>query len=294
MQVVFRQALERRLGTPAHEIAKKSKSNFIRSFFFLNRTQRRGLEAIYAFARVLDDAVDDWTEAEIAQDALAFWEQEFEKMLAGKGRGPLFSELEWAITAFQLETTPFYDLIRGCRTDIRKHRYQTFAELESYCYDVGASIGLMCLPIFGIRNPAAREPSIALGKALQLTNILRDVYEDYLRDRIYLPLGDFEHFHYSPKLLAEKHYNDNFYQLMAFEAERARCFFQTAHKFLQNQAAAVYLAPCLIGKIYLTLLHQLDHRRYNIFQDKIGLSITQKLGFFVHAFWETARKTGGT
>jgi len=282
MPISLQSVLNTELASHPHAICVKSQSNFMRVLFFLNRDQKRALEAVYAFARVLDDAVDEWEAPETQQVALDFWKTHFDNLYADSPKGLLMQELHWAIETFSIPLNPFYELMAGCAADISTHRYDTFLELESYCYAVASTIGLIALPIFGIKDLAAEAPSIALGKALQLTNILRDIYEDFLRGRIYIPREDFDQFAYKPEWLGQKLYTPAFIRLMSYQAEKAELFFKEATSFLDNQTSTVYLPPWVMGRTYHTLLQTLKRRRFEVFQKRVGLSGFHKTMVLLH------------
>lgn len=284
--------VRRQWQSSPQEIVRQSGSNFLKAFFFLSPARRRAIEAIYAFARVLDDAVDEWTEPHAQTVALSFWERELISFGTTGSGSPLMRELAWAVDMFKIPMAPFHDLLRGCRRDITTHRYATFAELEAYCYDVASTVGLMTLPVFGIEDEAAIGPSIALGKALQLTNILRDVYEDSLRDRVYLPLEDCERFGYFPDELREKRYNGNFLELMRFQSARAEAFFIQADRFLKNYSSPTYLSPFVMSKTYYMILQNLKRSQFKVFSKKIGLSRLQKLTLLLEVKFRDMRLLG--
>ena len=123
---------------------------------------------------------------------------------------------------FNIPFGHFFELIQGMEMDLTKNRYETFEELERYCYLVASSVGLMCRQIFGYRNESTREYAINLGIALQLTNILRDVKDDAERGRIYLPREDLARFGYTEDDILHQRYSPAFVELMRFECDRAR------------------------------------------------------------------------
>lgn len=285
MTAHLEQTLKNQSSQHPRDIAKASRSSFLSALFFLNRDQKRALEAVYAFARVLDDAVDDWHTKTEQSEALLFWEEAFEALKKGTLSGLLMQELNWALARFSIPLEPFDALIRGCRTDITQHRYTSFSDLEAYCYDVASTIGLISLPIFEIPlTPTIRDESIALGKALQLTNILRDVHEDFKRGRIYIPLDDFKRFGYTPDDIGKQVYNDAFYALMTFEAERAATFFKQADNFLQRRRQKEYVAPWLMGNTYATLLDTLRKQRFQVFGKKVAVSQRQLCMLLIKAW----------
>src|SRR5437763_11161606 len=108
------------------------------------------------------------------------------------------------------------EIIHGVGMDLGSVRYQSFEELRVYCYRVASAVGLVSIEIFGYRNPRCREYAIDLGLALQMTNIIRDVWKDFQAGRIYLPQEDLSRFHYSEADLTKRQYNEHFIQLMQF------------------------------------------------------------------------------
>ncbi len=171
----------------AKEIAKKSKSSFYYAFNLLPAEQRDAMNTVYAFCRETDDIVDEGTISDdIKYDKLRKWRIELEKSLDGQSDYPLINKLSKTIQHFNIPLEPFFDLIKGMEMDLQKKRYLTFNDLQTYCYNVASTVGLMCIEIFGYRHPSAKDFAINLGIALQLTNILRDVKKDAEKGRIYL------------------------------------------------------------------------------------------------------------
>jgi len=162
-------------------IAHKSGSNFLCSFLFLPKEQRHAIRTVYAFARRLDDSVDELEDPAQQRSQIADWKEELGRCYQGQPSDPAMQELARTIRRFSIPREPFEELIRGCEMDIEQDRYETFDDLRQYCYRVASAVGLMCLPIFGCRSADAEQYAIHLGLALQLTNILRDVGADARR-----------------------------------------------------------------------------------------------------------------
>jgi len=173
-------------------ITKKSTSNLALAFVLLPKQKRDAMSALYAFCREVDDVADDETvPAERRRAQLAAWRDDVKR--ACENQPPQFlvnQELQPVIKQFRLPFGLFDDLIKGCEMDLDTKRYENFEALENYCYHVASVVGLLSIEIFGYKNPAARDYAVYLGKALQLTNILRDVKTDAARGRIYLPLAE--------------------------------------------------------------------------------------------------------
>ena len=176
----------------AKEIAKKSNSSFYYAFNLLPAEQRDAMNTVYAFCRQTDDIVDEGTISDdVKFDKLRKWRIELEKSLDGHSDYALINKLSKTIQNFNIPLEPFFDLIKGMEMDLQKKRYLTFNDLQTYCYNVASTVGLMCIEIFGYRHHSAKDFAVNLGIALQLTNILRDVEKGCRKGKISSP-GGFE------------------------------------------------------------------------------------------------------
>lgn len=170
------------------QIAKQSRSSFLVSFVFLPPRRRRALTAIYAFCRVVDDAVDESPSAAEARDQLDYWRRELEAaMKDGSPESELGRALKWSAREFGLRAEPLEEVLAGVTMDLETPRFSTLGELEAYCAKVASAVGQACLPVFGAEGERTERYADRLGKALQLTNILRDLRSDAERGRVYVP-----------------------------------------------------------------------------------------------------------
>jgi phytoene synthase len=206
-------------------IVRASGSSFHQAFRLLPSERRQSLEALYAFCRVVDDAAD---EGSGGAAALAWWRQELERALAGTPTHPVGIALADSVQRFAIPSRHLTEIVDGVAMDLTPQRFATFAELRRYCYLVAAAVGLATIPIFGCRDPRSRDYAEALGIALQLTNIVRDLAEDAERGRIYLPLEDLRRFGYGETDLMTHARSDALRALVAFECARAREFYAAA------------------------------------------------------------------
>lgn len=262
----------------AKKIAKESKSSFYHAFNLLPKEKSLAMNTVYAFCRKTDDIVDENSDSdEIKLINLINWKNDFEKALNGSSDNPLLEEVAAAIRKFSIPVDPFFDLIKGMEMDIRKNRYQTFEELELYCYRAASTVGLMSIEIFGYKDEKAKLFAVDLGKAMQLTNILRDVYTDSKIGRIYLPLEDLEKFNYTEEDVFNRVYNDNFYLLMKYEADRARKYFNNADRNLIFEDKQSMFAARAMQHIYFNLLNKLEKQKFRIYEEKINVSKAEKL-----------------
>jgi 15-cis-phytoene synthase len=176
------------------------------------------------------------------------------------------------VARFKIPRQPFEDLILGLEMDLAGKRYDTFEELELYCYRVASTIGLISIEIFGYQNPSARDYAVNLGKALQMVNIMRDVESDARRGRIYLPQQDLDRFEVRPGEIYDSRYSDGFIELMQVEGDRALEFFRRARAALAPEDRRAMLAAEIMGAIYWQLLCRIRERRYNIFGQRVRVS----------------------
>ncbi|MGH7338123.1 MAG: phytoene/squalene synthase family protein, partial [Myxococcota bacterium] len=181
-------------GAYAHcaEIARRSGSSFLAAFWMFPREQRRALHAIYAFCRLVDDIADDPALRGDRGMLLERWHEELVDAYRGKARHPVGIALGDAVERFALPEQCFLDLLAGIEADLRGGEFETFAELEHYCYCVASTIGLLVCGVRGLRDERVRDYALHLGIAVQLTNVLRDVGEDAAAGRIYLAREDRE------------------------------------------------------------------------------------------------------
>jgi 15-cis-phytoene synthase len=249
-------------------------TNFYYSFIFLPPEKRRAIEAVYAFARRGDDLVDSGANHDDAGRAILRYRRALEACFAGQEAfldDPPLRALAETIRRFKIPRQPFDDLIRGLEMDLNGAQYDTFEQLSLYCYRVASTIGLLAIEIFGYRNPRTREYAMNLGVALQLVNILRDVQSDARRGRVYLPREDLERFGVRPRDLLAGTYTDSYIELMKFESDRARHFFDLARRMLPPEDRRSLAPAEIMAAIYWRLLARIERRRYNVFGERVRL-----------------------
>ena len=248
-------------------ITRKSASNLALAFILLPKSKREGMTALYAFCREVDDVADDESvPVEQRRTTLAAWREDI--ALACDGRNPNFAvnrEFQPVIAAHKLPFALFDELICGVEMDLDIKRYETQEQLEQYCYRVASVVGLLSIEIFGYKNPACHTYADHLGKALQLTNILRDVRTDAERGRIYLPLEDLARFGVTQEELLRFEYSDRFEKLAGHIAACARHFYQLARQTLPPEDRHSMIAAELMGAVYWQLLRKLEAQRFNVF-----------------------------
>jgi len=269
-------------------ITRKSASNLALAFVLLPKAKRQAMSALYAFCREVDDVADEETlPLEKRRAALAAWREDVR--LACQGGAPSFPvnrELQAVIARYRLPFSHFDELIRGVEMDLDIQRYQTFEDLEKYCYRVASVVGLLSVEIFGYQNPDCRPYAIALGQALQLTNILRDVRNDAERGRLYIPLAELERQKVSPQEILGLKYSGRFAQAAASVAARARNFYTLAGRTLPPADRRSMIAAELMGSVYWRLLRELERRRFDVFGPRPArLSRAEKMRLVLRTWW---------
>lgn len=264
----------------AKEIAKKSKSSFYYAFNLLPPAKRDAMNTVYAFCRETDDIIDEGSEPDELKFAkLRKWTVELEKSISGNSDYPLLNKLGKTISGFNIPLEPFFELIKGMEMDLQKKRYNTFEDLMLYCYRVASTVGLICIEIFGYKDKQhAKDFAVNLGIALQLTNILRDIKKDSERGRIYLPQNDLEIFRYSEKDILNSKYNEEFRELMGYEVERAKMYFEKATMSLNLDDKAAMFAARAMQHIYYRMLQRIVEADYDVYSKSIKVSKFEKVG----------------
>lgn len=248
-------------------ITRKSASNLALAFILLPREKRDAMSALYAFCREVDDVADeDAVPVAERRAGLAAWRADIRRACQdGQPEFPVNQELHPVIRHFGLRFDLFDELIKGCEMDLDTTRYENWEQLELYCYRVASVVGLLSIEIFGYTEPQCRDYAIALGKALQLTNILRDVRADTGRGRIYLPQTELKRCGVSEREILQHEYSERYARLAASVADRARRFFCQARETLPAADRRAMVAAELMGSVYWRLFCKLERQQFNVF-----------------------------
>ena len=216
----------------AARIARRSASNFWFSFLLLPRDKRRAMNALYAFLRRTDDLGDNDRPVEDRRRDLNAWRESLAKAIDHQFADPILPSLIDTVEKYGIPSELLEAAIDGVESDLDRTRFETFDELEHYCYQVASTVGLTCVRIWGYTSDAAFEPARACGVAFQLTNILRDLAEDAQSGRVYLPAEDLRRFGYSADDLLDGKIDARFARLMEFEIGRAEKAYEQAAELL--------------------------------------------------------------
>lgn len=249
--------------------------------------RRRDMATLYAFCREVDDVADEEAHpVEARRQQLARWREDVRKACeGGQPEITVNRELQPVIQRRHLPFALFDELIQGCEMDLDTHRYASFAALETYCYRVASVVGLLSIEIFGYRDPACRDYAVALGQALQLTNILRDVGNDARRGRIYLPLEELRRHGVSEADILAHRPSDGFRQVAAEVARRARGFYGEARQRLPEGDRGAMVAAELMGAVYWRLLLRIERSGFAVLApEPVRLSRPHKLSLILW-FW---------
>jgi len=272
-------------------ITRKSASNLALAFVLLPKAKRDGMSSLYAFCREVDDVADEEREpVELRRSRLAAWRDDVRRACAGEPPEiAVNAELQPLIQQYRLPFEYFDELIKGVEMDLDIKRYQDYQSLELYCYRVASVVGLLSIEVFGYADPGCKQYAVFLGKALQFTNILRDVRSDAERGRIYLPLSELERFGVTPEEILRLEYSDRFFALTNSVAQRARDFYRQARRALPSADRRSMVAAELMGSVYWRLLNKLEAQKFNVFgPHPTRLSKGQKILLILRAWYRFA------
>lgn len=273
----------------SQQITQKSASNLALAFVLLPEKKRKAMEVLYAFCREVDDVADDESKpVSFREKALNEWKLDLERAYKPDEK-PHFlvnQELQDVLCDFDLKKDDFIALLDGVESDLTQSRIRTREELETYCYRVASAVGLLSIPIFGFNNPKTKEYAVFLGKALQITNILRDVKSDAELGRIYLPAEDLDKFDVSENQILEGQYDRNLENLCRYYANIAIDYYQKAIDSLAAEDRKSMIAAELMGAVYWNILKKLTHREFNLWDGhgRTRLSKPHKI-FLIFKTW---------
>lgn len=268
------------------ERTRRSGSSFSISFLFLDPPERAAITALYAFCREVDDVVDECRDAGVARSKLAWWREEVGRLYAGTPQHPVTRALAPAVARYGLQQEYLLEVVDGMEMDLDQNRYPSFQDLALYCYRVAGVVGILSAEIFGFDDRHTLHYALDLGRAFQLTNILRDVGEDARRGRIYLPLDELERFGVSEQEILEGRPSARMTELLKCQAGRARTFYQAAFAALPEQDRFRQRCGLIMASIYMSALDVLEARDYPVFERRVTLPPWRKLWLA----WSTARR----
>jgi len=283
-----------------HQIARAARSNFYYAFYLLPKPKRDGLAALYAFMRLVDDVADEGADLSAKQRGLAKWRAALDEAVTGTehstdGNAALASQ-SWPQEAaevlpalvdtmrrFHMPARYLHDLISGAEMDLTVNTYPTFDRLKEYCYRVAGTVGLTCTHVFGFSDPRALDLAEKLGLAFQLTNIIRDVYEDAALGRVYIPDEDLIRYNVSRQDFSNNEGTLGVRELLRFEADRAWQMYQEGAELLDLIDANSRGTLWLLVHTYNALLARIESRDFAVFGERVRLSKAEKMIFIARA-----------
>jgi phytoene synthase len=284
-----------------HHIARASHSNFYYAFFLLPKPKRDALAALYAFMRLVDDVADENQGLLAKQRGLAKWRAALDEAVTGHsgvfdgtavvplpseasyGEAEVLPALVDTMQHYKMPARYLHDLISGAEMDLTVRTYPTFDRLREYCYRVAGTVGLTCTHVFGFRDARALDLAEKLGLAFQLTNIIRDVREDYAAGRLYLPEEDLQRYGVSPEDFGRSEATLGMRELLRFEADRAwQCYEEGAELFglIEPDSRG---ALWLLAHTYSALLARIESLDFAVFGERVRLSRAEKMIFTAKA-----------
>jgi phytoene synthase len=266
--------------TPQDYVQQKaaaSGSSFYYAFLFLPQARRAAITAFYAFCREVDDVVDDMVDAGVASAKLGWWQSEVAQSFAGSPSHPVMQALMPLVADFQIEQRHLQAVIEGCQMDLTQTRYLDYPGLQRYCHLVAGVVGEVAANIFGHTQPQTLDYAHKLGQALQLTNIIRDVGEDALRGRIYLPVNELQQFEVKAHEILKRQYSPRFTALMQFQARRAQSLYDEALALLPAADRRAQKPGLMMASIYRSLLSEIERDNFQVLHQRISLTPLRKL-----------------
>jgi 15-cis-phytoene synthase len=259
------------------EKAAASGSSFYYAFLFLPPPRRAAITAFYAFCREVDDVVDNVSDAGVARTKLAWWHTEVAQAFAGKPSHPVLRALMPSVPEFGIEQQQLQAVIQGCEMDLDQTRYLDYPALQRYCHLVAGVVGEVAARIFGQTQARTTEYAHKLGLAFQLTNIIRDVGEDAMRGRIYLPVNELQQFDVKAHEILQRKHSDRFVALMRFQAQRAHALYDEALALLPAEDRRAQKPGLMMASIYRTLLREIEDEDFRVLNQRISLTPVRKL-----------------
>lgn len=266
--------------TPDQYCASKvteSGSNLVAAFKILPPEPRAAITALYAYCREVDDIVDECSEPGLAAIKLSWWKTELDRLYGGEPGHPVAKALAPRVAQYGLPRESFDAVIAGCEMDLTQNRYATWEELDRYCDNVAGAVGLLSARIFGTVSEATLEYAIQLGRALQYTNIIRDVGEDARKGRIYLPAQAMQQHGLDPATVLRYEHTPALQSLLAEMSQRAHALYDSALKTLPKNERSAQRPGLIMATIYRELLKLLEEESFRVLHQRISVAPARKL-----------------
>lgn len=260
-------------------VLQKSKSNFALAFVGLAKPQRKALEAVYAYCRIVDDIADESETIEQAHAGLLEWRNAF-------SHWPDFSlglptqvakDLSWAVQHFPIHQSDLMWILEGVEGDLIRTRYETMEELLKYCDAVASAVGFCCTSILGVDHTQASEYAFATGRALQLTNILRDIASDALRDRVYIPRKFLAQFGLTDQDLLQSRYDESFLNMVESLSKKIQEYYDLSEMAGKSLPMEKIWPTEVMRKTYYSIFQKIKENKYDVYSGKVKISKAKKV-----------------
>jgi len=262
--------------------AKRITQNFAKTFFlaslFLPKKKRLASYAVYAICRISDESVDAKNSTQKAEYLNNIKSRIHAAYSNEKLNDKLLLCFRSTVNTFSIPEEYFNQLIEGMQMDLTKSRYQDFQELYTYCYRAAGIVGLIMLKIFNAKENQAERFAVDLGIAMQLTNILRDIEEDYQRGRIYLPLCELDKFMVTEKDIGNKNNNSNFKALITNQISRCKEYYKQSIKGIRLiPGLRERFVVILMREMYSAILNEIEKNAFDVFTRRAQVNLLKKI-----------------
>ena len=264
-------------------LARSHYENFSVASWFLPQRYRQDFFNVYAYCRISDDLGDEVGDPSASLRLLDEWEQQLDSCYAGESRHPVFVALAETIRKCDIPKTPFADLLRAFRQDQTVTRYQTFDDLLGYCRYSANPVGRLVLYLCGYRDAERQKLSDYTCTALQMANFWQDVSVDYLKGRVYLPLEDLARYDVSEEMIAAGRNTNQFRELMKFEVNRARGWFQDGLPLAAMLDKELAIDIELFSRGGLEILNAIEKQNYEVLGRRPSISKLRKIALVARA-----------
>lgn len=265
-----------------HQLTRRTARNFYPAFLALPRSQRRGMEALYAFMRVTDDLADEAGDPEVKRIALRQWREQLSASLTNQHTHALHPALADTIRRFHIPVRYLELVIEGVEADLNPVRIASYEELYAYCYRVASAVGLACVHIWGFRDESALRYAESAGIAFQLTNILRDLGEDRANGRVYLPESEWRAFDCPPEKWNVT--DESFRKFMRFQIDRAGAYYAEGRKLRPLLSPTGRGIFSTMIDTYQDLLIEIERRQGDVFSQRVRIPTWRKVYHLLTAF----------
>lgn len=254
-----------------------SGSNLVAAFKILPADRRAAITALYAFCREVDDVVDECSEPQLAAIKLSWWKTEMDRLFAGSPEHPVTKALLPRIKEHSLPQVHFEEIISGVEMDLHQSRYADWEGLDRYCDKVAGAVGLLSARIFGDVSEATLRYAVLLGRALQYTNIIRDVGDDARRGRIYLPVQAMSEHGVDAASILRCEPSDALTNLLKDMTARAHSLYDESLRILPRHEHAAQRPGLIMAVVYRELLRLVESESFAVLNQRISVAPARKL-----------------